>query len=131
MVKTRIIYRNAVYRLAQEPPDESKMVSEIESNPFANWEEYLQPIIRALKQQLRVDSVTLLSPEPVTSYVSPAMGFDIVGDVGFGGEERPVEVIDKYGRGPLPFRAYVSGPGQLMLPIDLGSAADTSFRKVI
>jgi len=126
----RIRYRGAVYRLAEDQPDESQMVEQLEQNPASNWKEYLQPIIRALKQQLGADGVSLLSPAIDAKFASPDLGFYIVGDVGFE-DERPATVIDNYGNGPLPFRAYVSPDGKLTFPISLGRAADVKFRKVL
>ena len=117
-----------MYRLAGEP-DESLMVDELEKSPVANWEEYLQPIIRALKQQLGVDGVSLLSPATDVSHVSPELGFHIIGDVGF--VERTVDVVNSWGTGPLPFSAFITPAGQLTFPISLGSAADVKFRKVL
>ncbi len=119
-VPERILYRGATYRRAQDedPVDEAAMVEELEQEPAEQWRDYLQPIIRALKQSLGAE-VSLLGPRMGNPYSSPQYGFVITGHVGFP-QGRPADVAERFGDRPVEFRAYVSPDGTLIQPIEIG-----------
>ena len=123
-------YKNSQYRLAidltespgqapepVESPSESKMVQDIEEAPAEEWRQYLQPIIKALRQQLGFDafgSVQLLSPKLENTFGSPDYGFNIVGFV----KTKEVVDQDQYGIAPYRFTATISPEGELVTPVD-------------
>ncbi|KKK86462.1 hypothetical protein LCGC14_2762990 [marine sediment metagenome] len=93
-------------------------VEELEQELAAQWRDYLQPIIRALKQSLGAE-VSLLGPRMGNPYSSPQYGFVITGHVGFP-QGRPADVAERFGDRPVEFRAYVSPDGTLIQPIEIG-----------
>ena len=126
-----IIYKGQVYLAAEgdeeapaeeedaeERPDEAEMVQEIEDQPVADWREYLQPIIRAMRAQLGGVQISLLNPEVSNTYSSPQFGFDIVGFVEFP-QGTPQALLEEFGDVPVKFQAYVSPDGKLIQPIEI------------
>lgn len=120
-----IKFRGAVYQRVRRAQDdavpESELVETFEDSPAANWEDYLQPIIRALKVQLGDTKVSLLGPTMKARPGGPGLsGFDIVGHIGFP-DGRPIEVLDKFGDGPVPFSAHILPSGDLAKNIQIGA----------
>ena len=100
-----------------EPPDAAEMVQDIEDEPVEAWEEYLQPIIRSIKQQLGGVPISLVSPQVSTDFVSPQFGFYLEGYVSFP-DGTPEDILEEFGDVPVQFKAYVDPDGKLMQPIE-------------
>jgi len=138
MESRKLLYKGRVYVAAEdddeaaldedekdERPDEAEMVQEIEESPVADWREYLQPIIRAMRTQLGGVQVSLLSPTVSNTYSSPQFGFNIVGFVEFP-QGTPVDILEEFGDVPIKFQAYVSPEGKLIQPIEIFTDTITS-----
>jgi hypothetical protein len=112
-----IHYQGKLY-VAQEPneegPSEGEMVEELEEEPGANWRDlYLQPIIRAIRNQLDLaeGQVKLLGPRKVIPFDTDAYGFEIRGHVRF---DNFVPDQESFGRPPYRFTAIINPEGELM-----------------
>jgi hypothetical protein len=118
-----IRYGKGIYRIAQEPekdvvgPSEEEMVDEIEDTPASRWREYLQPIIRLLKQQLGI-KVHLLGPQQKNPYGATQYGFSIEGHLKFPEGLTP-ELSEQFGDAPISFRAYIDPSGELTPSIEV------------
>lgn len=113
-----IRYQGRIYvaqdPLEEEPPSESEMVEELEDEPGANWRDrYLQPIIRAIRNQFDLDEgqVKLMGPRKAVPFDTDAYGFEIRGHVRFE-DYRPDQ--ENYGVPPYRFTAIINPEGELM-----------------
>jgi len=124
-----VLYKGRVYVAADETdtttdttederPDEAEMVKDIEEEPVSSWEDYLQPIIRAIRTQVGGVQVSLINPQISNTYSSPQFGFNIVGFVGFT-QGTPAFILEEFGDVPVRFQAYVSPEGKLIQPIEI------------
>ena len=119
-----IRYKHGIYRIAQEEPEEdalgpseSEMVDTIEDAPADRWRDYLQPIIRLLKQQLGV-AITLLGPRQENPYGATQYGFTIEGHLKFPEGKTP-ELDEQFGDRPIKFRAYIDPEGDLSPSVEV------------
>lgn len=105
--------------LAQDPateePSEGKLVQDFSKSPINNWEEFLQLIVRVLGLRLGAE-IDLAGAAPKPGYGSTST-FTIDGTVQFK-QERPLEVLKKYGKKQLRFSATIAA-GKLVEPIVL------------
>jgi hypothetical protein len=122
-VEAVIRYKNGIYRVAQEPeedalgPSEEEMVDTIEDAPADRWRDYLQPIIRLLKQQLGVP-VILLGPRQENPYGATQYGFTIEGHLKFPEGKTPT-LDEQFGNRPIKFRAYIDPEGDLSPSVEV------------
>ena len=91
--------------------DPEKLVQEIEQSPASNWRDYIQPILKDIKQQLGGVSISLLNPQ-LESDVDVDLGFYITGYVRFL-EDPPISVLHQYGDAPVHFKIFVDPEGKL------------------
>jgi len=100
-----------------EGPTEKEMVEAVEDSPAAEWQKYLQPIIREIKLMLRVP-VELRNSFTISEQGDPSLGFHITGVVQFT-EEIPPSLEEVLAGRPLRYKAYISPDGALADQIDL------------
>lgn len=91
--------------------DPEKLVQEIENSPASNWRDYLQPILKDIKQQLGGVTISLLNPQ-IDSDVDVDLGFHITGYIRFL-DDIPISVLHQYGDAPLHFKIFVDPDGKL------------------
>lgn len=100
-----------------EGPSEAEMVKEIEESPAASWEKYLQPILKDIRNTVKVP-IELQNSHMVPFAQDPDLGFYITGVVAFL-DEVPAVYADLPKGERLRYVAYVSPDGILTRDIDL------------
>jgi hypothetical protein len=102
---------------APEESSEADLVHDFDSSPIADWEKYLQLIVRALSARYNDADLEL-----VGSHIDEALGdsstFEIKGGLRF--KSRPLKLLKEYGQRPLFFSALIAD-GQLVEPIGISA----------
>jgi hypothetical protein len=93
-----------------EVEDPDKTSKEIEKSPANNWREYLQPILKDIKQQFGGVPISLLGTD-IDADVDVDLGFHITGYVRFLGKV-PTNIQEQYGDAPLHFKAFIDPEGK-------------------
>lgn len=93
-------------------PTSDELVQEIESSPPADWQQYLQPILKDIKNTVQVP-IELRNSIMTSPFAGdPDLGFHITGTIVFL-DAVPPEYADLPNDTPLRYEAYVSPDGEL------------------